>query len=158
MTPKILSTDSKYARWLLPAGLLLILVAGFLQTPEVQIHLNPDFVWTYKFYRLHKEEVKVNQKLGQLVDSLASLKGGKRPGPRQLRQLKKDTISVTNSLHFMDAMLANLTDQLQAGLPRAAPARRSELLAYLQTVKTMQLHCVNYHRRLQGLSLKVQRF
>lgn len=158
MTPKLLSISSKYVRWLLPAGLLLILVVGFLQTPEVQTHINPDFVWKYKLYRLDKEEMKVNDKLGQLADSLASLKAGERPGPRQLRQLQKNTISVTNSLHFMDAILANLAGDMQAGLPRAAPARRSELLAYLQKVKTMQLHCRDYHRRLQKFFQRVQRF
>lgn len=158
MTPKILSTDSKYVRWLLPAGLLFIFVVGFLQTPEVQTRLDPDFVWTYKFYRLHKEEVKVNDKLEQLAELLASMKPGEQPGPRKLRKLKKGTLSVTNGLHFMDAILANLAGDMQAGLPRATPARRSELLAYLQEVETIQLHCKEFHRRLQKLSQRVQRF
>jgi len=155
MTPKLLNLHSKYIRWLLPGGLLLVLVLGFLRTPEVKTLLNPDFLWTDQLFRVQKEEEKADDKMKQLAAILASLKPGERPGERQLGQLKKGLNSVTIYLHFMDAMLANLSSEIQAGLPQAAPARRAQLLAYLQEVKTFQLHCGEYHRRLQEVSQRV---
>ena len=158
MTQKSISISTKYLRWLLPVGLLCFLVIGFLQTPEVQIRLNPDFLWKDQLYRVRHEEGKADHKLKQQAAILAGLKPGERPGERQLRQLKKSINSVTTSLYFIDAMLANLTKELQAGLPQAAPARRAQLLDYLQKVKTLQLHSQEYHRRLQESSQKVHHF
>ncbi|MFZ5451695.1 MAG: hypothetical protein ACOZF2_07465 [Thermodesulfobacteriota bacterium] len=137
---------------------MLFLVLGLLQIPEVQTRLNPDFLWTDQLHRLEKEETKADFRLKRLVSNLDALKEGEQPQPRKLHWLKKETISVTNSLHFLDAMLANLRRELQAGLPQAAPARRTQLLAYLKKVKTMQLHCEDLHRRLQEASQRVQQF
>ena len=155
MTPKLIIISDKYVRWLLPAALLLVLVLGFLQTPRVRTFFDPDFLWKDQLFRLQREKLKADNNLKWLSAELDNLKTGQRPGPGELRQLKKGIVSVTNSLYFMDAMLANLTKEVQAGLPQAAPARRAQLLAYLQKVKTLQIHCGENHHRLQKISQRV---
>ena len=157
MTPRPSNRSSKFIRWLLPAGLLLVLVLGFLQLPGVQTRLNPDFLWIDQLQRLQKEEFKPERKLRDLTANLDSLKQGERPSLAELYLLKKITISVTNSLHFLDAMTANLSKEMQDELPRATPARRAQLHLYLQHVRTLQEYSRKHHQRLQELSQKVQR-
>lgn len=158
MTAKLLNLFNNYAKWLLATGLLLVLVLGFLQIPEVGSRLFPNFLWQDFFYQLQKESRKVEWQLSRVNANIASLQNGGRANPLKMRQIKKDIVSITRSLRFMDARLASMTLDLKTKLLQAPLDQRSGLHACLAEIKTLQLGWGEYRHNLQEASQKVQYF
>jgi hypothetical protein len=132
------SQDWKKA--LLAGGLVLMLVYGLCQIPEVWVR-SPESLWKDEIPTLQKESLKIAAKLESAHEVLDGLQGKSlsRSSANRLHLAQKYCVSVEIRERYLEAKLAALKAIIEKKIPGAAPTLASELHEFLAQINEMQL-------------------
>ncbi len=150
-----------WKKTLLAGGLLLLLVYGLFQIPEVRGR-SPESLWEIKVTQLQKESVTIGKRLTQANDFLDTLKD--LPGKNQswsswdnnLRLAQKNSLSVGSRVKYLDAKLAALRAAMENRIPGASPALTAKLHQLLDQIKAMELQSAQYRAGLESAQARLR--
>lgn len=155
------SNSQVWKKALLAGGLLLVLVYGLFQIPEVRGQ-SPGALWKIKIQQLQRDCRIIENKLKNANDILESLNDfhGKTPSLKswndKLRLVKKDCLSVEARVRYRDAKLAALRAAMENRISGASPAQAAELNSLLDQVKELQSQGRQYSIRLKAIRQRLQ--
>ncbi len=146
---------------LLAGGLLLVLVYGLFQTPEVRGR-SPESLWKIKIQQLQRDCSVIENKLKNANNTLESINNlqGKTPSLRswddKLRLVQKDCLSVAARVRYRDAKLAALQVAMENRISGDASALNAELKSLLDQIKELQLQGLQYSTGLDSVRKRLQ--
>ncbi len=154
------SNSQVWKKVLLAGGLLLVLVYGLVQIPEVRGR-SPESLWKIKIQQLRRDCSIIENKLKSANDTLESLNDfqGKTPSLKswddKLRLVQKDCFSVEARVRYRDAKLAALKVAMENRISGASPAA-AELNRLLDQVKELQVQGLQYSLGLESTRKRLQ--
>ncbi len=155
------SNPQVWKKWLLAGGLLLVLVYGLFQIPEVRGR-SPESLWEIKITQLERECVTIGKRLTQANDYLDTLKDfpgktrARSSWDNNLRLAQKNCLSVGSRVQYLDAKLAALRVAIENRIPGAGPALTAELNQLLDQIKAMELQSGQYRAGLESAQARLR--